>query len=69
RIGNVSALIMAQKPKLAPHIAAIRQTLATDKQIGTEQIDVSATTTEHLGIVGEEKGMAASASCLLIADQ
>ena len=68
RIGNVSAVVMAQKPKLMPHIAAIRQTLAAGMQIGTDRIDVSATTTERLGIVGEEKGMAASASCLLTCD-
>lgn len=64
-IGNVSAVVAAQKPKLMPHIAAIRKTLADRMGIRTEQVDVSATTTERLGIVGEEKGMAAHASCIL----
>ncbi|WP_251545202.1 2-C-methyl-D-erythritol 2,4-cyclodiphosphate synthase [Pumilibacter intestinalis] len=64
-IGNISAVIMAQKPKLAPHIEAMRQTLAEAANIRISQINVSATTTETLGITGEEKGIAASATCLL----
>lgn len=64
-IGNISAVIMAQKPKLASVIPAMRETLA--KHLGTDikRINISATTTENLGIVGEEKGIAASATCIL----
>ncbi len=64
-VGNLSAVIMAQAPKMAPHIAAMRQTIAKHLHILPEQIDISATTTERLGIIGEEKGIAASATCLL----
>lgn len=65
KIINVSAVIMAQKPKLSGYVADIRANLAKAMNIKTEQINVSATTTEHLGIIGEEKGIAASAVCLL----
>lgn len=65
RIASVSAVIMAQKPKLSGHIAAMRQTLADAVDIDVRQINISATTTEHLGIIGEEKGIAASAVCLI----
>ena len=64
-IGNISAVIMAQKPKMAPHIPAMRETLGRVMGIAAEQINISATTTEHLGIVGKEEGIAASATCLL----
>ncbi|MCI8413994.1 MAG: 2-C-methyl-D-erythritol 2,4-cyclodiphosphate synthase [Clostridia bacterium] len=64
-IGNISAVVMAQKPKLMTHIPVMRKTLAERLHIETDRVNISATTTETLGIVGEEKGMAASASCLL----
>lgn len=66
-IGNISAVIMAQKPKMSPYIPAMRQTLAKTMGIHPDQINISATTTESLGIVGNEKGIAASATCLLFA--
>ena len=65
KIVNVSAVIMAQKPKMAPHIQAMRERLANAMQIDVEQINISATTTEKLGICGEEKGIASSATVLL----
>lgn len=64
-INNVSAVIIAQKPKMAKHIFTIRQTLADAMGIAVDQINVSATTTEMLGIVGRGKAIASSASCLL----
>ena len=64
-VGNVSAVVMAQRPKLLPHIQDIRRSIAHATGIAPEQVNVSATTTEKLGIVGEEKGIAASAVCLL----
>ena len=67
-VGNVSAVVLAQKPKLMPHIGAIRRSLCNVLQTDESRVNVSATTAEHLGIVGEEKGMAASASCLLTYD-
>ena len=62
---NISAVIMAQKPKLAPYIRKIRQNIATITDLNEENVNVSATTTENLGIVGEERGIASSATCLV----
>jgi 2-C-methyl-D-erythritol 2,4-cyclodiphosphate synthase len=62
---NISAVIMAQKPKMSPHIDQMRSALASILEIDIEDINVSATTTEKLGIVGEEKGIACSAVALL----
>ena len=64
-VSNVSAVIMAQQPKLAPHIPLMRQKLADALGIDNAQINISATTTETLGIVGNGGGMAASCTCLL----
>lgn len=65
RIQNISAVIIAQKPKLANYITNIRETLAARLHSETERINVSATTTEMMGIVGKGKAIAASASCIL----
>lgn len=67
RIGNVDVTIMAQAPKMAPHIAAMRQVIATDLQCALEQVNVKATTTEKLGFVGRKEGIAAEAVVLLMA--
>ena len=64
-VGSVSAVIMAEKPKMAPHIEKMRSNIATAIGANIEHVNISATTTEHLGVVGEEKGMAASCTCLL----
>ena len=64
-VGSISAVIMAEKPKMAPHIAIMRANIASAVGINIEHINISATTTEHLGVVGEEKGMAASCTCLI----
>ena len=65
KIVNVSAVIMAQKPKMAPHIDSMRNRLSLALGIDFEDINISATTTEKLGICGEEKGIASSATVLL----
>jgi len=65
QIQNVSAVIMAQRPKLASFLPEIKKCLADTLDISLDKINISATTTEGLGIVGKEQGMAASASCLL----
>ena len=64
-IGNVDATILAQAPKLAPHINAMRANLA--KALGTDitRVSIKATTEEHLGFTGSGDGMAAHAVCLL----
>jgi len=65
-IGNVDATIIAQAPKLAPHIPAMRANIAADLGCDQERISVKATTTEHLGFTGREEGIAAQAVALIV---
>ena len=65
RIGNVDATILAQAPKLAPHIPQMRENLALALGIPVDAVSVKATTEEHLGFTGEGLGMACHAVCLL----
>lgn len=65
RIGNLDVTVMAQAPKLAPHILAMRQLIAADLQCEVSQVNVKATTTEKLGFVGRKEGIAAEAVVLL----
>ena len=65
RIGNIDATILAQAPKLAPHILAMRQNLARVLGCDTDRISVKATTEEKLGFTGEKLGIAAHAVCIL----
>lgn len=62
---NADITIMAQRPKLLPHIEAMRQNIADTLGIAGDRISVKATTTEKLGFVGREEGIAAEAVCLL----
>jgi 2-C-methyl-D-erythritol 2,4-cyclodiphosphate synthase len=62
---NMDATVVAQAPKMAPHIAAMRENLAVDMAAGTAQVNVKATTTEKLGFAGREEGIAAHAVVLL----
>ena len=64
-IGNVDATILAQAPKLAPHIPTMRENLARVLGIDVSAVSVKATTEEKLGFTGEKLGMAAHAVCLL----
>ena len=64
-VGNVDATIIAQRPKLSPHMAAMRQNIAEDLGISAEWVNVKATTEEHLGFTGAEEGIAAHAVCLI----
>jgi 2-C-methyl-D-erythritol 2,4-cyclodiphosphate synthase len=65
RIGNVDAVVIAQRPKIGPHFPAMKKILA--EAIGCEEtrINLKATTEEKLGFTGREEGMAAQAVCLL----
>jgi hypothetical protein len=65
KLGNLDCVVMAQQPKLAPHIDLMRTYLAEDLQSDLAQISIKATTTEKLGFVGKEEGIAAQAICLL----
>ncbi len=65
-IGNLDVTIMAQAPKMAPHIEAMRQVLAADLETQFSQVNVKATTTEKLGFVGRKEGIAVEAVVLLV---
>lgn len=65
RIGNVDALIMIERPKMAPHISAMRKNIAAALRCGEDQVNVKATRGEKLGFVGREEGVLAQAVVLL----
>ena len=64
-VGNVDATIIAQAPKMAPHIAQMVSNIAADLGIDASQVNIKATTTEKLGFTGRGEGIAAEAVCLL----
>lgn len=64
-VGNVDATIIAQAPKMAPHIEAMRLNIAEDLAIAASRVSVKATTTEKLGFTGRGEGIACQAVCLL----
>lgn len=66
RVGNVDATIIAQAPKMAPHIAQMVQHIAADLGVAPNAVNVKATTTEHLGYTGRGEGIAAQAVVLLL---
>lgn len=65
RIGNVDVTIMAQAPKLLPHIPVMIERIADDLGLGVDAVSVKATTTEKLGFTGRGEGIAASATALI----
>ncbi len=64
-LGNVDATIIAQKPKLAPYVPMMRETVAELLDCSVNQVNIKATTEEKLGFTGAEEGIAAHAVCLL----
>ncbi len=62
---NVDVTLLAQKPKIAPFVLRMRQALADVMGLSVDRVSVKATTTERLGFVGREEGVAAYATCLL----
>ncbi len=64
-LGNVDARVLAQRPKLAPHIPEMRERLAAAMGIGPGQVSVKATTEEGLGFTGTGEGIAAHAVALI----
>ncbi len=66
RVGNVDATIIAQAPRMAPHIPQMVANIATDLGIALNAVNVKATTTEHLGYAGRGEGIGAQAIALLI---
>lgn len=64
-IGNIDSTVIAQRPKLAPYIADMRNNIGNALKISPEQLNIKATTEEGLGFTGEGLGIAANAVCLL----
>ena len=65
RIENIDATIVAQRPKMQPHIPAMRQRIATLLSLDIDLISIKAKTEERLGFTGSEEGMSAHAVCLI----
>jgi len=65
RIVNVDATILAQAPRMAPHVAQMIANIASDLGIAPGAVSIKATTTEHLGFIGRTEGIAAQAIALI----
>ncbi len=65
QVSNVDSTVVAQVPKLAPYVPQMRELLATDLHIDSSAINIKATTTEKLGFVGRQEGIAAHAVALI----
>ena len=68
RVGNVDVTIALQRPKLAPHIVSMRETLAPILGVSVDAVSVKATTTERLGFVGRGEGCEVWATAIVIKD-
>ena len=66
RVNNIDATIVAERPKMAPHIAAMTANIAAAMRIDVSSVSVKATTTEGLGFAGRGEGIAAYAVCMII---
>lgn len=67
-VGNVDATILAQRPRLAPHVPSMGDNLARAMGVDPSRVNVKATTEEGLGFTGTGEGMAAHAVCLLVSE-
>ncbi len=65
RVGNVDAVVVCERPRLAPHVEAMRACIAADLRVGVDAVSVKATTSERLGFTGREEGIAAQAVVLV----
>lgn len=65
RVGNIDATIIAQAPKMAPHIPAMRENIAKACEVDLSAVNVKATTEEHLGFTGRKEGISAHAVALI----
>ena len=64
-VGNIDAVIIAQKPKMAPHISKMKENIAEALHMEPDCLNIKATTEEKLGFTGREEGIASQAVCLL----
>ena len=65
RVGNIDATVIAQRPRLAPHIENMRANIADALVCGVDRVNIKATTEEHLGFTGDGSGIAAHAVALI----
>ena len=65
-VGNIDCTIIAQSPKMAPHIEAMRNNIAKATNTDVSRINVKATTEDGLGFTGAKEGIAAQSICLLV---
>ena len=65
-VGNIDATILAERPKMAPHLAEMKKRIADILHMDVKDVNLKATTTEKLGFIGREEGMAAQAVLLLV---
>ena len=68
-VGNIDSTIIAQAPKMAPHIASMAAHIASDLDVAASRVSVKAKTNERLGYLGREEGIAAEAVVLLVRKQ
>lgn len=68
-IGNVDATVLAEAPRLAPHLAAMRESVARALGVAVSRVNVKATSTDTLGAIGRGEGMAATAVALLMREE
>ncbi|MBW4827809.1 MAG: 2-C-methyl-D-erythritol 2,4-cyclodiphosphate synthase [Clostridiaceae bacterium] len=66
RIGNIDSIIVAQSPKMAPYIDAMKENIARVLNTPIDNINIKATTTEELGFEGNKEGMSAHSICMLL---
>jgi 2-C-methyl-D-erythritol 2,4-cyclodiphosphate synthase len=69
QIGNIDSTIVAERPKLKPHINAMQDKLAQALSIDRDRVSIKATTNEQLGPIGREEGIAAYSVVLLVAER
>lgn len=68
RVGNVDGTVIAQAPRISPHVPAMRENIAADLGIAADRVNVKGKTTERLGFAGRGEGVAAEAVALLLRD-
>jgi 2-C-methyl-D-erythritol 2,4-cyclodiphosphate synthase len=68
-IGNIDATIVAQSPRIGPYIGEMSEHIAADLGVSLNQVNVKATTTEHLGTIGRREGIAVHAVALIFTSQ